>query len=311
MKCRTLSIVAVLILLTVAASSAQAMYHTGMGRFMQRDPNGTALVSAGRMGAASRVGSAGPAAGGGFIQRDPIRQYADGMNLYQYVRSGPTRYVDQLGLSTFQIDQNFGWPFHYPMGDAMETAENSGFFRDEVDMNCGAEESEILNHLAEMDGSDMWVYIGHANDNVLSEHDYLTPNEPISSDAIRDALQNKGTRTAPGIVVIAGCKSCKLAQVFLDAGSKCVICFDKAIGGPSAAEFVSNFIEQMFATGSNHRGFQWSIRQAFENAKNKQASWMYAGGEDAPVKLKCRKDAYYDMHFGRISAMPVDESRYK
>ncbi len=99
MNRRVLSIVAACLLLAILTSSAQAMYHTGMGRFMQRDPNGTALVSAGRMGAASRVGSAGAiAAGGGFIQRDPIRQYADGMNLFQYVRSHPVQATDPSGL---------------------------------------------------------------------------------------------------------------------------------------------------------------------------------------------------------------------
>ncbi len=108
MKCRTLSIVAAFALLTVVTSSAQAMYHTGMGRFMQRDPGpggigSTARVgSAGRMGAASRIGSAGAVtAGGGFIQRDPIRQYADGMNLYQYVRSDPVIGLDPSGTFTY------------------------------------------------------------------------------------------------------------------------------------------------------------------------------------------------------------------
>ena len=47
------------------------------------------------------MGSGGaPAASGRFIPRDPTgsNQYADGMNLYQYVQGGPTSYVDPSGL---------------------------------------------------------------------------------------------------------------------------------------------------------------------------------------------------------------------
>jgi hypothetical protein len=49
-----------------------------------------------------RVGATGPAAGEGFLPRD---QYADGMNLYQYVRSQPTNMVDPKGT--------YGWETHY------------------------------------------------------------------------------------------------------------------------------------------------------------------------------------------------------
>ena len=61
------------------------MYHPTMGRFMQRDPGASSPA---------RVGTVGPAVGGGFVPRD---QYADGMHLYQYVRSCPTRFVDWNG----------------------------------------------------------------------------------------------------------------------------------------------------------------------------------------------------------------------
>ena len=77
------------------AADASAYYHPTMGRFTSRDP-GT--------GSATRIGAAGPAVGGGFIQRDPAgsNEYADGMNLYQYVRSNPIIYVDWQGAVASQ-----------------------------------------------------------------------------------------------------------------------------------------------------------------------------------------------------------------
>lgn len=100
MKIRSLAIVAAAFIVTAVATPALAMYHPGMGRFLQRDPHGTMNAST-----APRVGMAGPAAAGGFVARDPmparpqpILQYTDGMNLYQYVRSQPTRGLDPTGM---------------------------------------------------------------------------------------------------------------------------------------------------------------------------------------------------------------------
>lgn len=79
-------LLAVTVLLAVIGTTdALAMYNPRTGRFMQRDPG---------PGAPERVGTAGPVAGSGFIERD---QYADGMNLYQYVGSRPIIAVDPNG----------------------------------------------------------------------------------------------------------------------------------------------------------------------------------------------------------------------
>jgi len=78
----------------VFTADAMAMYHPGMGRFMQRDPNGTATSP-------NRVGRGVLTNGRGFISRNS--QYQDGMSLYQYVRSGPTRYVDYNGEEAVDI----------------------------------------------------------------------------------------------------------------------------------------------------------------------------------------------------------------
>jgi hypothetical protein len=45
----------------------------------------------------ARVGTAGPAAGGGFM---PMDQYADGLNLYEYAKGMPASASDPLGLFT-------------------------------------------------------------------------------------------------------------------------------------------------------------------------------------------------------------------
>lgn len=103
MRTRLIAVLMALAAVAVFTTEASAMYHAGMGRFLQRDPG------AGSAGPA-RISAAGPARGGGFAQRDPItqppnrvgnaglnNQYADGMNFYQYVGSNPVNWVDYTG----------------------------------------------------------------------------------------------------------------------------------------------------------------------------------------------------------------------
>ncbi len=89
---RFISVLAGLTAIAFVTASAQAVYHPGLGRFLERDPGPDA-------GAPMRLGAAGSAVGGGFIPRDPTttNQYADGMNLYQYVGSNPVNWVDYTG----------------------------------------------------------------------------------------------------------------------------------------------------------------------------------------------------------------------
>jgi len=63
-------------------------HHPSLGRWITRDP-GT--------GNAMRIGAGGAASVARFIPRD---QYADGMNLYQYVRSNPANRRDWTGLAS-------------------------------------------------------------------------------------------------------------------------------------------------------------------------------------------------------------------
>jgi len=67
--------------------------HPGLGRFINRDPNGM-----------DNIGTSRPLKG--FLARNPTgpqKQYADGMNLYQYLKSSPTMYTDWNGLECFTV----------------------------------------------------------------------------------------------------------------------------------------------------------------------------------------------------------------
>lgn len=94
-----IAVLAAAVAVGVFAADASAYYHPGMGRFLSRDPG-----PGGTMGA-PRVGTAGPAVGGGFLPRDPTEQYGDGMNLYQYVGGNPISSLDPEGL--YEIDVHY------------------------------------------------------------------------------------------------------------------------------------------------------------------------------------------------------------
>lgn len=111
-------------LVLAASSAAEATYTPALGRWLQRDPlpgdTSVALMKRVTVGTqqhafatpqdldpeaiefepANNIESPPELIGGqdgvGFIKHTLI----DGPNLYQYVRSSPTRYVDPLGLST-------------------------------------------------------------------------------------------------------------------------------------------------------------------------------------------------------------------
>jgi hypothetical protein len=73
-------------------AEAAAYYNPAVGRFLTRDPGPGSAVA--------RPGGSTTLPTGRTIQRAPTgtNQYADGPNLYQYVRSNPALYVDPSGL---------------------------------------------------------------------------------------------------------------------------------------------------------------------------------------------------------------------
>ena len=109
----------------VFTTDAMAIYHPGLGRYMQRDPHGTMLEPP-----TTRVAGGIHPGGSGFIQRDaidPQAQYIDGMNLYQYLRSMPTTFVDPNGINVFAIDGT--WT---DFGDGSNT---EAFYRRSLEQN--------------------------------------------------------------------------------------------------------------------------------------------------------------------------------
>lgn len=142
MKIRSLTIVAAAFIITAVSAPALAVYHPGMGRFLQRDPHGTMNAPT-----APRIGMAGSAAGGGFVARDPMPtrpqpglQYADGMNLYQYLRSNPLRYVDPSGEVIVIIPPRGGRgnPFHHQFGPNRGRFASRDAYRDQVSRGGGS-----------------------------------------------------------------------------------------------------------------------------------------------------------------------------
>lgn len=114
MRIRLIAVLVALAAVAVFTTEASAMYHAGMGVFMQRDPGAGA-------GGPARMGAGGaPAATGRFIPRDPTGsdQYAGGMNLYGYVRQNPTARTDPSGLLDWSSvksvspprEEREGWP---------------------------------------------------------------------------------------------------------------------------------------------------------------------------------------------------------
>jgi len=78
-----------LLALSVFTATSFGMYNPATGTFISRDPGPVAVGT-------PRAGAGGVFAGSGFIPRD---QYADGLNLYEYVRGSPLLRRDPTGLS--------------------------------------------------------------------------------------------------------------------------------------------------------------------------------------------------------------------
>ncbi|MBL7222012.1 MAG: hypothetical protein ISS69_18030 [Phycisphaerae bacterium] len=90
-RTRLIAILVAMTTIATVAADASAYYHPTIGRFISRDPG---------PGDSPHPGTSAPAPNTHFPPRDPTgtNQYADGMNLYEYVRSDPVNRVDPTGL---------------------------------------------------------------------------------------------------------------------------------------------------------------------------------------------------------------------
>lgn len=119
MKIENTRLIAILIALAAIAAlaaDASAYYHPTIGRFVNRDPGpgrgATSPTATAHFpqrdpapGGSPGPATAAPAPTANFLPRDPTgsNQYADGMNLYQYVGSNPIVRVDPRGTDFIAI----------------------------------------------------------------------------------------------------------------------------------------------------------------------------------------------------------------
>ena len=100
-------IVSVLLALFVLPLFSAGTYNPQSGRFLQRDPLGTGPMIVHTYNGPHMIS-------GGPLVRGPnaasrLRQYLDGMNLYEYVRSNPIMLTDPVGGCASEVD-----PADYP-----------------------------------------------------------------------------------------------------------------------------------------------------------------------------------------------------
>ena len=116
-KSLILSLIAAAVL-TVTAPNASAYYNASLGRWVTRDP-GPSPARAMRVGAPTVPGmTPSPYATSPAMAQSPRigqagynSQYADGMSLYEYVRSNPVRYTDPKGTNIYlKTGNNTGRP---------------------------------------------------------------------------------------------------------------------------------------------------------------------------------------------------------
>ncbi len=113
------------------AHEASAYYAAHIGRFTSRDPAGEVERFGGEMPADSEMET-------GFVDRnhfDPMAEYDDGMNLYQYVQSDPVHYVDPQGLARDSVSASIEKCLQLPFPANVKCLENllgSGFKDDAI-----------------------------------------------------------------------------------------------------------------------------------------------------------------------------------
>ncbi len=223
------AIVVAVVAIAIFASEASAYYNPSTGRFLSRDPGPEVPA---------RVGSA-------------IAEYADGMNLYQYVQGRPTICVDITGTQHVQVDNAGGVIWGTTTSYITDAAREVGF--NTADDNKGAQADEITKHLREMTGTDIWVYHGHGvkvdsrTVNALSTDEWFWSSHPnyVTSDELTTALE-AANGNAVGLAIMFACEACSLKDVFLASGTKCVICYDEGINDLHNSVQLRSLINNLF-----------------------------------------------------------------
>jgi len=180
---------------------------------------------------------------GRFLQRDPVNSQ---INLYQYVFNNPCIAVDPFGeKGKLVIDETYGFGSYFsywnvfgqdPAEQIVAKAEEKGFT---TRSNDWADRDEIRQHLVNLGAGDIWIYYGHTkqaedSDEIvgLFESDIISFDDPIYRRKLERWVKRDKSpegKGSPEVVILAGCKSCDLKDIFLDNGAKVVFCFTEEL----------------------------------------------------------------------------------
>lgn len=136
-RSRILTALFALFILAAFVQPAAAHYDPKLGRWLERDPLGTApgsTLRTIRVGERPTTAPPTPRYGTGTIY--PSRQYSDGMNLYQYVRSQPIVGLDPDGLKKYTYRELAkiigGCSYALPANSTDWRVQQRGLISDEV-----------------------------------------------------------------------------------------------------------------------------------------------------------------------------------
>ena len=172
-------------------------YSPALGRFLQRDPNETGLARL-RFFASS----VGPLA----IETPVIKfddHFRDGINVFAYQRSNPTRFVDPMGGSAIDLTITFAFWTGYIMSDiAMDKKLDSSIYADLALL--GTVGATIINHYKVGPGipSTPWGWgtaRGYARANTWAKKEYKRLIDWADDTPAARRWLNKGTRDAYGL----------------------------------------------------------------------------------------------------------------
>ncbi|MEX0652956.1 MAG: hypothetical protein WD534_14220 [Phycisphaeraceae bacterium] len=270
----------------VFTDTASAMYHPGLGRHMQRDPNGMQMGSA-----APRV-AGGPAVSGGFIQRDfnPHQQYADGMNLYQYVGSNPVNYVDPDGLRRKVIALE-GWGTAVGLSDSFVTYNDraGAIVADKVESrdwhyfdwtDYAAAKAKAIEVAQAPDGSPPDCYhtltlIGYSNGADAAHdlaHELMAEGIAVNLVVTMDAVPRGGKGVGDFLNPFAGPNYSK------SANTDRWVNFYQRFSDPKGWSMQGADVDHRFTTRTNKRGWDHATwRQVFAGVRdpNDPTKWLH------------------------------------
>jgi len=158
---------------------------------------------------------------------------------------------------------------------------------DNVEDKDGATAQDIIDQFGWMTYQDILIYLGHGVANEKGELVAIAGEDKpayIADDllkALQNAKQKMGKRNremmGAGLLILAGCEGCQRAQEFVDAGVKCVVCFNNEVAVGIASQFVRDMVSEMMKGDT--------IDQAFKKTRDGSPTVR------EKAELKCKDNA--------------------